>query len=126
MMDLNCFWKVSLPKDASSLFSKPVRQRSYRTGLVFQRPNRLLAFGIFLIISALVFRSVSASAHFTVEEAQLFTVPISQCLTSKQLFMCSGLFAMLFIVHPTPENLGFRLFPLYFLPLFEKYLIEIP
>ena len=45
--------------------------------LFLQRPNALLAFGIFLIISALVFRSVSARAHSTVEEAQLFTVSIS-------------------------------------------------
>ena len=44
------------------------------------------------------------SAHSTVEEAQLFTVPISQCPTSERLFIYSGLFEMLLIAHPTREK----------------------
>ena len=62
------FRKDSLPKDASSLFSKPTRKLQFL--------NRLLAFGIFLFISAHVFRSVSDSAHSTVEKAQPFTMSI--------------------------------------------------
>ncbi len=113
VMDLNSFLKVFLPKDDSSLF-------------ILQRPNGPLAFGIFLIIPALVFRSVCVSAHSNVEEAQLFTESISLRSASERLFIQSGLFEMLPIAHPMRENFGFRLFPLYFLPLFGRFVIEIP
>ncbi len=63
---------------------------------------------------------------FIVEEAQLFIVSICLYPTSELLFMHSGMFEMLLIAHPMRENLGFRLFPLYFLPLFGISLIEIP
>ena len=57
------------------------------------------------------------SAHSTVEDAQLFSVPISLCPNSERLLMYSDTIEMLLIAQPTRENLGFRLFPLYFLPL---------
>ena len=50
------------------------------------------------------------SAHSTVEEAQLFNVPISLCPTSERLLMYSDTIEMLLIAQPTRENLGFRLF----------------